>query len=130
MRLQDRATARACIKAVPTWTREPRRPSMNLATQLDLVMRIIWGDEEEHSPATVALASYVKNHARRNPENVFEVIDILYPKQVRAMTQRDENGHHNPLTGNEFCVDVQFDDDSQILVVCRNGIGHGLEFIS
>lgn len=97
----------------------------NIATQLDLIMSKIWDSKESETPTTTALVSYVKSHAnRRNVENVFEVIDILWSDNVRTIKQRDGNDE----AGN-YVVDVQFDDDSQTLVNCRCGIGHGLQLV-
>lgn len=102
----------------------------NIATQLDHVMSAIWdgGRTLEPQPTIKALVSYVRSHANnRNVENVFEVIDILWGENIRALKQRNDMESHG---GADYCVDVQFDDDSQILVECRNGIGHGLQLIS
>lgn len=97
---------------------------MDIASTLNHVMTIIWGDEVEDCPIVAkALASYVKTHGRRNHENVFDVIDILWGDKAILGIRTLTNGPR------EYLVDVQFDDDSQILVYCRNGIGNGLELI-
>lgn len=111
---------------------------MNIANQLAHIMNSIWDNSEESEPSIKALASYVKTHGRRNAENVFEVIDILWPRNVRMMKVRevgDGSGMDSKSAGPtengfDWLVDCQFDDDSQILIICQNGIGHGLEFIS
>lgn len=108
---------------------------MNIATQLDYVMRSIWdADGDDRNPKTIiALASYVKTHSRRNHENVWEVIDILFGQNIRMISMRPvgENGSEGPTAnGFDALFDVQFDDDSQILIITQNGIGNALEFIS
>lgn len=97
---------------------------MDIASTLNHVMTIIWGDEIEDCPIVVkALVSYVKTHGRRNHENVFDVIDILFHDNVRAIAQRPD-AQDGPR---EYLIEVQFDDDSQCLVVCAFGIGKGIE---
>ncbi len=99
---------------------------MKISEQLDAVMAAMWENGKATEPTTKALVSYVKNHGNRNPENVFEVIDVLWSNNVRAITQRP-NTKDGPR---EYEVDVQFDDDSQVLLTCRNGIGNAIEVIS
>lgn len=101
------------------------RDAMNIAIQLHYVMEYIWGDDEpEHSAVTKALASHIRTHGRRNHENVFDVIDILFPDQIETIVQR-VNEDKSPI---DYVIDVQFKDKSQCLVICRNGIGIGLEY--
>ncbi len=103
----------------------------NIADQLTSIMQVIWDDtdKENYSVTIRALASYARSHARRNHENVFDVIDILFRDNTRTIKQRafDEA---NPGDVSHYLVDVQFDDESQCLVICSHGIGNGIEFIS
>ena len=100
---------------------------MNIATQLNAVMDILWdvGQNPDDPVVIKALASYVKTHGRRNHENVFDVIDILWPNEVFAMMQREKYEHSEQ----DYIVDVQFSDTSQVLLICRNGIADGLGLI-
>lgn len=100
---------------------------MNIAMQLQHVMGIIWNDGDDSAPSIVALASYVKTHNRRNPENVFEVIDILWPNDVKTLVQRIGEEANR---ADHYIVDVKFTDESQCLIECQNGVGHSVEFIS
>ncbi len=100
---------------------------MSISNQLNDVMGAIWENDKNADPATKALASYVRNHARCNHENVFEVINILWPSRIRAIKQRNEMESHGNA---DYNVDIQFDDDSQVLVITSNGIGNAVEVIS
>jgi hypothetical protein len=102
---------------------------MNIATQLEHVMSYIWGDTRDDYPATIkACASYVKTHGRRNHENVWDVIDILFRDNVRTIKQRPF-GEYNPGDASNYPIDVQFDDESQIIVICAYGIGNAVELV-
>lgn len=75
-----------------------------------------------------ACASFVKTHGRRNHENVWDVIDILFRGNVRTIKQRPFD-EANPGDASDYIVDVQFDDESQIIVVCAYGIGNAIELV-
>ena len=104
---------------------------MNIATQLEKIMVAIWDEShDDRLPKTiVALASYVKTHNRVNHDNVWEVMNILFKENVRTIQQR-KHDEHNPGDASHYIVDVQFDDESQCLIICAYGIGHGIEFVS
>ena len=89
------------------------------------VMAVLWGnDPASHPKEAVAIASYIKTH-RVNAENACEVLKIMWPEATFLV--RELSSDQKP---DEVLFDVQFEDESQVLLICNHGIGDSMEVVS
>jgi len=101
---------------------------MEQATLLSAVMDVLWGDENDSAPKeALAIASYVKSHGRANHDNVFDVLDIVWPDST--ITARLPTSGEVRNDKSEVWFDVLFVDESRCLVVANRGIGSAIEVV-
>ena len=98
---------------------------MKTSYLLNDVMMLIWDGADRDLPKEAqAIASYVKTH-RVNAENVFEVINIMWP-EAKMTVRKDGEG----IEPGSIWFDVNFEDGSQVMVNANKGIGDSLEVVS
>jgi hypothetical protein len=97
------------------------------------VMMILWNGDLLASTEARAIASYIKNH-RVNAENAFEVQAIMWDKPVRLVKDAETAMSDYPVPRTDYPEDshhiVLFDDESQVIITARNGIGSGIEVVA
>ena len=98
---------------------------MTTANLFDNVMRNLWGDNEANDDIFVTSVVDRVRKMTRNPENAFEVIDLMGPDYCTFMETRGaEDG--DPTVS---VTTIKFRDGSSALIIGNRGIGSGVEVL-
>lgn len=98
------------------------------AVLFEATLSSLWAPEEPAPRIIHALVSFVKNH-RINPENAFEVLQILWPDATMKFLALSGDEQPSSDDPSEVWFEVTFADGSRADVQALRGIGAAVERI-